>query len=49
MPLFPFNQKIGPYQMLPRRARVDLEAVAMKECSAFPKTPASHEPHYQIA
>ena len=34
--------------MLPRRVRVDLGAMAMKECSAFPKAPASLEPHHQI-
>ena len=34
--------------MLPLRARVDLRAMAMKEYSAFPKAPASLEPHHQI-
>ena len=34
--------------MLPRRARVDLGAMAMKGCSVFPKTPALLEPHHQI-
>ena len=28
--------------------RVDLRAMAMKGCSAFPKSPASQEPHHQI-
>ena len=30
--------------MLPFQARVDLGAMAMKECSAFPKAPASLKP-----
>ena len=35
--------------MVPRfRARVDLEVIAMKGESAFPKTLALLEPHYQI-
>ena len=34
--------------MLTFRARVDLRAMAMKGCSAFPKAPASPEPHHQI-
>ena len=34
--------------MLPFRVRVDLGATAMKGCSAFPKAPASLEPHHQI-
>ena len=43
-----FNPLIGPYQVLPLRTRVDLEVMAMKGCSAFPKAPASLEPHHQI-
>ena len=31
--------------MLPFQARVDLGAMATKGCSAFPKAPASLEPH----
>ena len=46
MQLVLFNPWIGPYQMLPFRARVDLGAMEMKECSAFPKAPASLEPHH---
>ena len=34
--------------MLPFRARVDLVAMTMKGCTAFPKAPASLEPHHQI-
>ena len=34
--------------MQPFRAIVDLEETAMKECSAFPKAPASLEPYHQI-
>ena len=48
MPLALFNTYIGHYQVLPRRARVDLGAMAMKGYSAFPKAPASLEPHHQI-
>ena len=35
-----FDPQIGPYQVLPLRARVDLGATAMKGYSAFPKAPA---------
>ena len=48
MSLFLFNPSIGPYQVLLRRARVDLGAMAMKECSVFSKTPPFLEPHHQI-
>ena len=34
--------------MQPLRARVDLGAMVIKACSAFPKAPTSLEPHYQI-
>ena len=37
MPLVLLNPYIGPSQELPRRVRVDLGAMAMKGCSAFPK------------
>ena len=43
-----FNPLIGPYQVLPFRARVNLGALAMKRYSAFPKAPASLEPYHQI-
>ena len=36
------------YQVLRLLARVDMGAMAMKGCSAFPKAPVSLEPHYQI-
>ena len=49
MPLVLFNPYIGPYQALPLRARVDLGAIAIKGYSAFPKAPASLEPHNQTA
>ena len=39
---------MGPYQVPLRRARVDLETMAMKGCSVFPKAPALLEPHHQI-
>ena len=45
MPLVLFNPLLGPYQMLPFRARVDIGAMAMKGYSAFPKAPALLEPH----
>ena len=48
MQLVLFNPQIGPYQMLSFRARVDLGAIAVKGCSAFPKAPASLELHHQI-
>ena len=48
MQLFLFNPKIGLYQVLPFRARVDLEAMAMKEYSAFTKALALVEHHHQI-
>ena len=43
-----FGRYIGPYQVLPLWARVDLEAMAIKGCSSFPKAPALLEPHDQI-
>ena len=48
MQLVLFNPLIGPYQLLPFRARVNLGAMAMKGCSAFPKAPVSLKPHHQI-
>ena len=36
-----FNPWIGPYQVLPFRARVDPGAMAIKGCSTFPKAPVS--------
>ena len=35
--------------MLSLQGRVDLEAMALKEYSAFPKAPTLLKPHYQIA
>ena len=43
-----FNWSIEPYQMQPFRVWVDMGVMAMKGCSAFPKAPASLEPHHQI-
>ena len=43
-----FNPEIGPYQVLPRKARVDLGAIVMKGCSAFPKAPALLKPYQKI-
>ena len=43
-----FNPEIGPYQVLPFRAKVDLGAMVMKGYSAFPKAPALLEPQHQI-
>ena len=38
---------MGPYQVLPRWARVDLGAMAMKGCYIFPKAAALLEPYHQ--
>ena len=43
-----FDTYIEPYQVLPRRARVDLGAIAIKRYSEFPKAPALLEPRHQI-
>ena len=43
-----FNPLIGPYQELSLRARVDLEAMAMKRYSAFLNAPALLGTHHQI-
>ena len=43
-----FDPYIGPYQVLPFQAWVDLVAIAMKGYSAFPKAPVLLEPHHQI-
>ena len=48
MPLVLFNPYIGPYQVLPCRARVDLGTMAIEGYSAFPKALALLEPHHQI-
>ena len=36
MPLVIFNLQLGPYQVLQHWVRVDLGAMTMKGCSAFP-------------
>ena len=43
-----FNPQIGPYQVLPLPARVDLGAMVIKGYFAFPKAPELLEPHHQI-
>ena len=43
-----FDPKIGPYQVLPLRARVDMGAMVMKGYYTFLKAPALLEPHHQI-
>ena len=48
IPLVLFNPWIGPYQVLPCRASVDLEAMAIKGYSAFPKAPVLPGPYHQI-
>ena len=48
IPLVLLNPSLGPFQVLPRRAGVDLGVMEMKGCSTFPKAPASLEPHHQI-
>ena len=42
-----FYQFIGPYQVLPLRARVDPRVMTMRVYSTFPKGPELLEPHYQ--
>ena len=48
MQLFYSTHRLDPYQVLPLRARVDIGAMAVKGCPAFPKAPVSLEPHHQI-
>ena len=43
-----FNPSIGPYRVLLLLARVNLEAMAMKMYSKFPKAPELQELHVQI-
>ena len=43
-----FNPLIGPYQVQPLQATVDLGAIAMEGCSTIPKAPTLLEPHHQI-
>ena len=43
-----FDPQIGPYQVLPLSARVDLGEMAIKGYSTFPKSPALLEPYHQI-
>ena len=47
MPLVLFNPLIGPYQVPPRRSRVNLGVMAIKGCSIFPKAPELLGPHHQ--
>ena len=48
MQLVLFNPLVGPYQVLPFRARVDLRAIAVKGYSTFPKASALLESHHEI-
>ena len=48
MELVLFNPQIGPDQVQPFRARVNMGVMAMKGYSAFPKAPVLLEPHHQI-
>ena len=41
------DPQIGPYLVLPLRARMDLGEMAVKGYSAFLKAPALLEPHHQ--
>ena len=34
-----FDPEVGPYQVLPFQARMDVGAMALKRYSAFPKAP----------
>ena len=47
MPTVLFNPCIGPYRVLPRRARVDVGEMAMKGYCVFPKAVALLGPHHQ--
>ena len=40
---------MGPYQMLPLQARVDLGAMAMKGYSAFPEAPGTSPSHCLVS
>ena len=44
--LFLFDRQIGPYQVLPLWARVNLGAIAIKGFSAFPKAAAFLNSHH---
>ena len=43
-----FDPKIESYLVLPIQERVDQGAMAMKQYSAFPKSPVLLEPYHQI-
>ena len=43
-----FDPYIGPYQVLPLRAKVDLGAMVMKGYSEFHKAPVLLKIHHQI-
>ena len=46
--LLKFSPEIGPYQVLPLQAKVNLGAIAKNEYSTFPNAPALLKPHNQI-
>ena len=46
--LVPFDPVIGPYQVVPILAIVNLGTMAVLGYSALSKTPALVEPHHQI-
>ena len=43
-----FNPKVGPYQLLPLRTRLDLGMMAINEYPVFPKALVLLKPHHQI-
>ena len=44
-----FDPKTGPYQVLPIQARVNLGAMAMKGCTAFPKLTVDSSSEYLVS
>ena len=42
------DRVVGPYQVLPLQARVDLGVMKIKQYSIFPKAPALLQPHHHI-
>ena len=46
--LVQFDPHTGPYQDIQLQVRVNLEAMEMKRCSAFPKAQSLLKPHNQV-
>ena len=43
-----YRKYIGPYQVLPLRAKMDVVVMGIKGFSAFPKIPVLLKPHHHI-